>query len=228
MSSSTLSLLQDAEGNHCSSFPAELLKLVQSGARLLHADSHSRTDPPTSSAEEQALCLLRRANRFDPLAWARSLQSRSPQNDHSSREHIAFAHRAAACIYLSRVLLSFSPTFDLVQDLEALVTDIVYHLSFVRPGDALLTASTWPAFIAGAETWNVERRAWVMVRYQELFETELWGLFRGAMEVLEGIWERKAECMPVGGLHSTALLQECNVTNWLDELRNRGVDWLII
>lgn len=227
-SSATLSLLQDAEGNHCSSFPALLLGLVQNGAQLM---TMGRQDPQGSSGrspESLALSLLKRATAFDPLAWGNDLKSRTPENDHPNREHVAFAHRAAACIYLSRVALSVSPTVALKHDLEALVTEVVYHLSFVQPGDALLPASTWPAFVAGAETCCAEKMAWVTRRLHELWNAEPWGLFRGALEVLEGIWEKRARVVTSSEIGSTPSSSEWTPTNWLDDLRSQGVDWLII
>lgn len=44
--------------------------------------------------------------------------------------------------YTSRKYLFYCELF--------LVVDIVTHLSFIRPSNALFTATTWPAFIAGA------------------------------------------------------------------------------
>lgn len=203
-----------------------LLDVVRSGLQSLQLDRKASQRHPVACYEEQALGLLKKASTFDPLTWAAKVQFRSPEDDHANREHIAFAHRAAACIYLSRVVLCINPEFDLTHDLEAFVTDIVYHLSFVRPGDALLTASTWPAFVAGAETNLMERQAWVTTRLRELWDAEPWGLFRGALEVLEGIWETRSNASPVSELSSPTTADSGE--NWLNNLRTMGVDWLII
>lgn len=228
MSKHTLSLLQDAEGNHCSSFPAVLLRIVQRGAQLVESDTMFQPGLPENYREKQALDMLLEAGSFDPLEWAEGLRLRSPGDDHAKREHIAFAHRAAVCIYLSRVLLSINPDVPMTHDLEALVTDIVYHLSFVQSGDALLTASTWPAFIAGAETHESTRQQWISNRFQELWDAEPWGLFRGGLEVLEGIWERRAQDLPSDAVESSAPSADGEQRNWLLDLRSAGVDWLII
>ena len=228
MSKHTLSLLQDAEGNHCSSFPAVLLGLIQSGAQLVQTDCKLSPDLVGDRREEEALQLLHEASSFDPLDWAGRLRSRSPEDDHVNREHIAFAHRAAVCIYLSRVLLSINPGFPLTYDLEALVVDIVYHLSFVQPGNALLMASTWPAFIAGAETHHLDRQQWIANRFQELWNAEPWGLFRGGLEVLESIWEKRQMDLRLDSARSSPFSADKTERNWLLDLRSLGVDWLII
>lgn len=172
--------------------------------------------------------LLRQATSFDPIEWAEGLRSRSPEDDHAKREHIAFAHRAAVCIYLSRVILALRPGLSLGRDLETLVTDVVDHLSFVHPGDELLTASTWPAFIAGAETHILGRKRWIAGRFQELWEVEPWGLFRGGLEVLEDIWEKRAQDLEASKTGPKMPGADGEQRNWLVDLRSVGVDWLII
>ena len=71
------SLLSDAEGNHCSSFPAVLLQLLQAGTRLSHPSC------PTSLQIKQSklFLLVCAARSFDPLTWAAELQPRSPSAD---------------------------------------------------------------------------------------------------------------------------------------------------
>lgn len=177
--------------------------------------------------ETEASKLLNAAMSFDPTAWAGKLRFRSPMNDHSKREHIAFAHRAAACIYLSRTLLCITPKYPLDRDLEELVADVVYHISFVLPGDEMLIASTWPAFIAGAETQDSAQQAWIAKRFEDLWAAYPWGLFRGGLEVLEGIWQRRAsEQSPESNTPPSSSVN-AKTSNWLADLRAMGVDWLI-
>jgi hypothetical protein len=140
---------------------------------------------------------------------------------------VAYAHRAAVCIYLSRLLLSLYPATQLPHDLESLVADIITHLSFIHPNDALFTATTWPAFIAGAETNDHVRQDWVARRFEELWEVEPWGLLRGASGVLERIWSKKRS----GGVRNGGrilLKDEKGDMNWIEDMRECGVDWLII
>lgn len=135
-------------------------------------------------------------------------------------------------LYLSRILLSIAQKSSersllhsadhyfphALQDhnnLESLVSEILTHLSFITKDSALFTATTWPAFIAGAEisvTSEGERqREWVARRFQELWEVEPWGVNRGALGVLEGIWSQRS-----------------GSGDWIGELRARGVDWLVL
>ncbi|KAI9742851.1 MAG: hypothetical protein M1818_003580 [Claussenomyces sp. TS43310] len=226
-STGALSLLQDAEGNHCSSFPTILLQLMRSGAQLSQPNHPSSPlYSATGSKQQQALLLLYAAQSFDPLAWAINLQPRSPATDLLHRTHVASAHRAAVCIYLSRVLLSLYPTTPLSHELESLVADIITHLSFIRPSDALFTATTWPAFIAGAETNDGTRQEWVARRFQELWEVEPWGLIRGALGVLERIWMGRSGVVVNG--EGTPLRGKKGDGDWIGDLRGRGVDWLIL
>lgn len=172
-STGALSLLQDAEGNHCSSFPTILLQLIRAGAQLSQPNHQSSPlHSSTGSNQPQALLLLSAAQSFDPFAWATTLQPRSPATDLLHRTHIASAHRAAVRIYLSRVLLSLYPTTQLSHNSKSMVADTLTHLSFICLSDALFTATPWPAFIAGAETNDGASQEWVARRFQELWEVE--------------------------------------------------------
>lgn len=224
LANGTLSLLQDAEGNHCSSFPATLLQLIQRGAQLLPSD---RGYACTEAMTHEALLLLRTAQSFNPLAWATNLQTRSPASDLHDRTHVASAHRAAVCIYLSRVILSLDPSITVPQSLQGLTAEVVSHLSFILPGNALFIAITWPAFIAGAETQDHSIQTWVALRFQELWEVEPWGLLRGASGVLQNIWAGKKN-LGTGSDSSTLLTNEEEGSNWIRDLRREGIDWLII
>ncbi|KAL9620364.1 MAG: hypothetical protein Q9160_005064 [Pyrenula sp. 1 TL-2023] len=227
--SGAISLLQDAQGNHCSSFPADLLQLIRTGAQL--SQNNHPTSPPysltCSSKQQQALILLSTAQSFHPLTWAQNVQPRFPTTDLQHRTHIASAHRAAVCIYLSRVSLSLNPTTTQVfHDLEPLVANIITDLSFLRPNDALFKATAWPAFIAGAETTDPSNQEWVARRFQELWEVEPWGMIKGALGVLGRIWAGRNNGAVVNG--GEAMKEERRDGDWIRALRGRGVDWLIL
>jgi hypothetical protein len=98
-------------------------------------------------------------------------------------------------------------------------------MATIRPWDALFTATTWPAFIAGAETSNFQNRAWIAQRFTELWEVEPWGTVRGALDVLRGIWlEKDAAMVEKQNMGS----EDSYDSNWIVRLRQTGVDWLII
>jgi hypothetical protein len=222
-----MSLLQDAEGNHCSSFPAALLPLIQTGAQLLKSNEIS-TSPDTSTDLEQqkVFHLLHAAKSFDPAAWAINLQPRSPADDLLHRTEIASAHKAAVCVYLSRIILTLWPGTVLLDDLEMLAAEIIAHLSNMRPGDALFTATAWPAFIAGLETVDLANRDWVVRRFQELWEMEPWGLTREALGALETIWDGRKNEDAVKSSNDRLHKHEED-WNWIQKLHRMGTDWLI-
>ncbi|KAK4934464.1 hypothetical protein LTR10_024278 [Elasticomyces elasticus] len=221
-----LSLLQDAEGNHCSSFPACLLQLLLSGSKLSWPNHPSSPPHPSVHAKQQqdGLSLLSTAQNFNPLAWAMNVQPHSPATDLQHRTHIASAHQAGVCIYLSRVLLSLDSTAPIPNDLELLVRDVIIQLSLIPKSHALFKSTTWPAFIAGAETNVRDRQEWVVKRFEELWEVEPWGLIPGALGELKKMWSSR---MTVTGKF---VIQDGKQHHgsWIEDLRGRGVDWLII
>lgn len=220
-SARALSLLQDAEGNHCSSFPAVLLQLLRSGAHLSHAGDILSPPYSTADSTQQLLGLIHAAQSFDPLAWAARLGPYSPASDLVHRASVASAHRAAVCIYLSRVASSHDHTVQLPLDLDHLVAEIISNISTINTNDALFTATTWPAFIAGAETGDQVRQEWLTRHFQELWKVEPWGLIKGALGVLDRIWEKRKKVLE----SAVARGQD---DDWVGDLRESGVDWLII
>lgn len=211
-SDGTLSLLQDAEGNHCSSFPAVLLQLLRAGANL----SQDATAPDDIwHRSQQALHLLYAAQSFDPLAWADDVQLRSPRADRLARAYLAIAHRAAVCIYLSRISQTFDRTIELPRSFELLVADSVTYLSFIGTSDPLFTATAWPTFVAGAETKDPVTQAWASDRFRQLWKIEPWGIVSGALNLMETIWQQRTQKAP------------SEDDDWISDLRSEGIDWLI-
>lgn len=130
LSMTTLTLLQDVEGNHCSSFPAALLPLMQAGAHLFEEkDVSASPDTLIDSKKHDALHILYTARSFDPVDWAVDLQPSSPAEDVFHRTEIASAHRAAVCVYLSRIVLALWPSTMLPHDLETLAAEIIAPIS---------------------------------------------------------------------------------------------------
>lgn len=225
-----LSLLKDAEGNHCSSFPAALLVVMQTATKLF-LPKHLEVDPQPALAgvRQDLLDLLATAKSFDPLTWATELQARSPARDLLHRTDIAAAHRAAVCIYISRVLMSLHPGIHSTCNLEVLAAQIMDHLSSICPTDSLFAATAWPAFIAGAETHDLTRQELVATRFRHLWEVEPWGLIREASTLLKRIWaSRSSRSMEVDLNRQPSPLALRAGGDWLEMLRGEGVDWLVM
>ncbi|KAI4723782.1 hypothetical protein E4T49_08491 [Aureobasidium sp. EXF-10728] len=216
------SLLRDAEGNHCSSFPSALLQLLEAGVKVYDSDVSTCID----SRQEQLLILICAAKSFDPLVWATELQSRSPSADLWLRTHVASSHKTAVTLYLSRLLVSLYPATKPSCDFEAMVTDIVDNLSVIPKDNQLFTATTWPAFIAGMETNVVETQQFIATRFRELWEVEPWKLVRGALDILEGLWSKKSSITQQCGSMSSS--DEIKGSDWIQYLRDMDADWLIL
>ncbi|BAE58438.1 unnamed protein product [Aspergillus oryzae RIB40] len=78
-------------------------------------------------------------------------------------------------------------------DSETLVTEIIHHLSFIDPKDPLSKATSWPTFIAGAETDNPVYRQWALDRLSLLWNVLPWGYVQTAVEVMRMAWRLRDE-----------------------------------
>jgi Fungal specific transcription factor domain len=123
------------------------------------------------------------------------------------------------CIYISRVLLLISPTAEVHENLELLVSEIINHLSFVTSSSELFKATSWPAFVAGADAKDLEQQAWAMARLHELWECLpcTMGYVRSAMEILGGIWNKR----------DAAVCGSTDTVNWIQDLKASEIDFMI-
>ena len=212
--------LEYAEANNYLSCPATLLQLTLAATELLRPMSNHSTVNSTAMTippAQQVFLLLQTAQSFDASIWATSLQKVSPQKDVGKRAHIASAHKAAVCIYLSRALLSFSQAARISDGLESLVSDVVHHLSFIPNGNELFKSTSWPTFIAGAETKDLAHQEWAVTRLHKVWGVCPWGYIRSAIEILDLIWEERNGAADNGNASM----------NWVQELRSLKVNWLI-
>lgn len=221
-----LSLLQDAEGNHCSSFPTQLLRILQAGTLLVPANSPTTQPHCSQSARAETRALFDAAHCFDPCAWASALQQRSPVADLEQRVHVASAHKAAVCIYIARLLLLLGHTAELPVDIETLLSTGIGHLSQVGGKSPFFAATAWTSFVVGAEMTDSERRSWAVDRFNNLWEVEPWGSLREAITVLQLLWEEQDEMILSNEArpHDDAQVD----FNWIRRLRDLNVHWLVI
>ncbi|KAI5463503.1 fungal-specific transcription factor domain-containing protein [Mariannaea sp. PMI_226] len=195
------------------SCPPEIFQIILSASQLAN-------EPPSADslvpAADEALALIDQALTLDIAAWAVYLKRLTGITDIESRVHLASAHRSAACLYILQALPAVRSVRPV--DTEMLVDDILSNLAFIDEKDPYFKATSWPTFIAGAETRDPEKRTWSLARLLAIWETCPWGYLFTAIEMLKATWawqdaNRKSED---GGV------------NWLRDLRGLGFDYLII
>ena len=195
------------------SCPPEILKTILVASQISY-ETPSCTDWSLPAADE-ALDLIDQALSFDINTWASNLQNLPNITDIESRVHIASAHRSAACLYILQAL----PVIRSVRcvDAEFLVDDILNHLAAVGDDDPFFKATSWPVFIAGAETRNAEKRTWTLKRLLGIWDRFRWGYVFTAIEMLKATWQLQ-DAARSGG----------NGVNWLRDLKGLGFDNLIV
>lgn len=196
------------------SCPPEILQIILVASRLSYETPC--TDWSLSAAGE-ALTLIDEALDFDIPAWAARLQEIPNITDIESRMHVASAHRSAACLYILQAL----PLIRAVRpvDTEFLVGDILSHLSQIAETDPYFKATSWPTFIAGAETRDEGKRTWAMKRLLAIWEICPWGYIFTAIEMLKATWQMQ----DAGGGESGQ-----TPNSWLQGLKGMGFDYLIV
>lgn len=213
-----LPVMKRVEVNSYLSCPPEILQIILVASQLSY-DTPS-TDWTLSAADE-ALVLIDQALEFDIPAWAKQLQRVSNVSDIESRMHVASAHRSAACLYILQAL----PLARAVRpvDTTLLVNDILSHLGHVSESDPFFKATSWPTFIAGAETRNSEKRAWALARLLDIWRICPWGYIFSAIEMLKVSWEMQ----DTGSAGSQTDGAEGGI-NWLQGLKSMGFENLIV
>ncbi|KAM3506473.1 hypothetical protein MY10362_002339 [Beauveria mimosiformis] len=206
-----LPVLKRTEVNSYLSCPSEILQIILKASQL------SYETPCTDwnlTAADQALMLIREVLNFDIPAWATQLQQASNVTDVESRIHVASAHRSAVCLYIFQAL----PLARAVQvvDTQTLVDDILNHLSQIGKADPYFKASSWPTFIAGAESRDAEKRMWTLTRLMEIWEVCPWGYVFTAIEMLKATWQMQD------------IRPEDENVNWLQELKGSKFQSLIV
>ena len=195
------------------SCPPAILQVILSASQL--SGETPFTDSSLTAADE-ALALIDQALGFDINGWATQLQRLPNVTDIESRVHLASAHRSAACLYILQAL----PLVRSVRpvDTDLLVDDILGHLAAISEDDPYFKATSWPMFIAGAETRDAEKRTWSLKRMMAIWDKIQWGYIFTAIEMLKATWAMQdATPRGVGG-----------GVNWLQDLKQMGFDTLII
>ncbi|KAJ2970865.1 hypothetical protein NQ176_g7977 [Zarea fungicola] len=206
-----LPVLKRTEVNSYLSCPSEILQIILSASQLSYETPFTDW---TLAAADKALMLIDEALEFDIPQWAAQLQESCNVMDVESRINVASAHRSAVCLYIQQAL----PLARAVRavDTQFLVDDILNHLSQISPEDPYFKASSWPTFIAGAETRDPEKRMWTLTRLMEIWKVCPWGYVFTAIEMLKATWQMQ-----------DARPGEEDV-NWLQGLKAMGFENLIV
>ncbi|KAL8377439.1 hypothetical protein RB595_008222 [Gaeumannomyces hyphopodioides] len=252
-----VSVLLRAEANTYHSCPSEILATILRSSQLaaeMHGDDGDDGDGrgPSPSQKEAAAELMCQLHGFDARHWAESIIAANGYGSAGDagtldkvrgREHMACAHRSAACAYLS---MAASEAFDGDSDggdpaqaartaTEGFASDIFEHLLCISETDTLFKGSVWPTFILGALTTDPDRRGWVLRRLEQMWLSICpWGYVKTAMDTLVALWESldgREQPLP-----STAVLGGAPVADgkeairggWLAELRALKINCLIV
>ncbi|KAL4883157.1 fungal-specific transcription factor domain-containing protein [Aspergillus karnatakaensis] len=207
-----MEVLTRAEANSYLSLPTPLLRILFKACELSNLVSTTKGQEESTALIENAYILLQAARSFNVNAWAEGLE-RSSSTRALSRIHTALAHQSAVRIYICRSVDQIAP---LGEDTEALVDNIVTHLSAVGVDDPIYKATSWPTFIAGAETDNPVLRRWAMDRLQVFYNLIPWGYVKTAGEVMQTTWRLR----DAGG--------DCSRSaSWIQEIKALERYWLI-
>ncbi|KAK3076026.1 hypothetical protein LTS18_013940, partial [Coniosporium uncinatum] len=162
------------------------------------------------------LAIKQRLDAFDPSVWAASIKRLNSKDDFEARTRVGAAYKTGVTIFtarLSRLTVNNSQMSDLA-------SRIISHLSRIAPEKALFKATCWPTFVAGAETYDLMERAWVIQRLHAYFSHFMYANARSAITLLHGIWEAADRHYATDTIGTEF--------NWIDEVEKMGADWLFV
>ena len=165
------------------SCPPEILNIILSASELSHEVPW--TDQSVGAADK-ALALIDEALAVDIPAWADYLRQHNLIQDLDSRVRLAAAHRSAACLYILQALPLVRSLRSI--DTDFLLQDVLSNLALIDENDPYFKASSWPTFVAGAETRDPERRTWTLSRLLSIWQICPWGYLFTAIEMLKATW----------------------------------------
>ncbi|KAH8588876.1 fungal-specific transcription factor domain-containing protein [Bisporella sp. PMI_857] len=206
------SALKCAEVDHYLSCPLKIAQLIASASSLRN---NGDADVCCLVSHE---CLLQSIHSFDPADWAFTLQRSTPVDDFMERFHVGSAYKAAAALYVSRILPSkhsckHSCSYSEFQPLN-LVFDILQHVSQISCDSALFKSTIWPCYIAGAEATNPNDRLKVVLHLRTISRLIPWQTTISAEEALNAVW-RRVDYLPTDSSQGRR--------NWLEEFQDLGI-----
>lgn len=207
------SMLKRASVNSYLCCPTQVLEILLAAAQVSNMDISDEAS--AENAAKVGLHLLSRAESLDISEWALSIRDHPSLRDLpiDSRMHAGSAHRVACSLYIMQAVPAVKKF--LPPNTESAFEDqLMYHLSSVPDDDPNFKATSWPAFIAGAEASDPERQAWCKDRLQRLVKAVPWGFIYTAMDALDVIWRLKREGKGQEG--------------WVQTLKDPDLNFLIV
>ncbi|KAF5683881.1 fungal transcriptional regulatory [Fusarium circinatum] len=192
------------------SCPPEILNIILSASELSHEVPW--TDQSLVAADK-AIALIDEALAVDIPAWADYLRQHNLVQDLESRVCLAAAHRSAACLYILQALPLVRSVRSI--DTDFLLEDVLRNLAAIDENDPYFKASSWPTFVAGAETRDPEKRTWTLARLLSIWQICPWGYLFTAIEMLKATWAMQDS-------------RGSDNVNWLHDLRGMGFENLIV
>ena len=180
-----MSVLQRAETFSYQCCPPPVLQVLLSASRL-------RPDR-SPIGKEVAASMISEVRSVDIQTWVHSIRNLSPEDDLDTRMRMASAHQAATCLYILLALSATTEAKSYSPSTEALVCEILEHLTLVPIDHALTKGTVWPTFMAAAQTQDRGKRQWCLQRLQALWQSTPWvcpwGYVETAMDMLHSIWD---------------------------------------
>ncbi|KAE8155134.1 hypothetical protein BDV25DRAFT_135179 [Aspergillus avenaceus] len=179
--------LRFAEANHYLSCPSEISKVIALASSIRTKSlEHSKLSEPNDTYVR----LLASVQSFDPTDWVMQLQSLVPFDNCELRCCVGSAYKAAAALYISRMLPDEYLHNYSQEERDALVHEILELISCVPYESDLFKATIWPCYIAGAEATDPFVRLRVITHLQMVGKLIPWNTTYSALEALEAVWKR--------------------------------------
>lgn len=207
-------ILERAAANSYFCCPPEMLQILYAASQISNGPSAASSQEDMTAA---GLALVEKAKNFDIERWANDARS-TPYLENvpiQSRIHAGSAHRLAGCLYILQAVPSVGGIVG-SEFADTLRHELFTHLSSIPDDDPNFKATTWPTFIAGAETTDPESRVWVMDRLQRLVANCPWGFLYTAMDTLQVLW----------GLDTEG--EDGKRRSWVQTLKDPSLNFLIV
>lgn len=198
-----MAVLQRTETFSYQCCPPPVLKVLLSASRL-------RPDRG-AIPDDVAASMISEVRSVNIQGWVRSIRGLAPEDDLETRVRLASAHQAATCLYILLAISATTEAQSLSPSTEALVSEILEHLTLVPIDHALAKGTVWPTFMAAAQTQDEGQRQWCLRRLQALWRSTPWvcpwGYVEAAMDMLRDIWSGYDEKGVGGGDRPNWLLR---------------------